>query len=106
MGADARSGELGAATPDGPGHESARAANLVWAVLVLATVASYLLGAEHLIDDQNVVAGLVVGVAFVKVRLVGIHFMELGRAPLPLRLVFEAYCAITFLVLLVLYLAS
>lgn len=87
------------------GHESARTANLVWAVLVLATVASYLLGAEHLIDNQDVVAGLVIGVAFVKVRLVGIHFMELGRAPLPLRLAFEAYCAITFGVLFLLYLA-
>lgn len=78
---------------------------LVWAALVVATVASYVLGGEHLIDDRTLAAAVVIGVGLVKVWLVGLHFMELRHAPLPLRWVFEAYVVITFVVLVVLYLA-
>jgi hypothetical protein len=45
-------------------------------------------------------------VAFVKLRLVGLDFMELRHAPLALRLVFEAYTVILASVLLGLYYTS
>ncbi|MGQ0624924.1 MAG: cytochrome C oxidase subunit IV family protein [Sporichthyaceae bacterium] len=76
---------------------------LVWAALVVATVASYLLGGEHLIENQTAAAAFVLAVGAVKVWLVGLHFMELRHAPLPLRWVFEGYCAALFVVLCTLY---
>lgn len=82
---------------------ASRTITVVWAVLVLATVLTLAVGAEHLIDSRKIATALVIGIAAVKVRLVGIHFMELRDAPLPLRLAFEAYCAALFVVLTVLY---
>jgi heme/copper-type cytochrome/quinol oxidase subunit 4 len=77
----------------------------VWAFLVLATIASLTLGEDRLIHTQNVVAIAVIAIAFVKVRLVGIYFMELREAPLLLRAAFETYVAVAATVLIVLYLA-
>jgi len=37
---------------------------------------------------------IVVLVAFIKVRFIGLYFMELREAPVALRLVFEGYCAV------------
>lgn len=79
---------------------------VVWAALIVATVASYLLGAEHAVENAKVVTAFVIAVALIKVRLVAMHFMEISRAPLPLRLVFEAYGPVMFVVLFVLYLAA
>jgi hypothetical protein len=77
----------------------------VWAFLVLATIASLTLGEDRLIHTQDVVATVVIAIAFLKVRLVGIHFMELREAPVLLRAAFETYVAVAALVLIVLYLA-
>jgi hypothetical protein len=77
---------------------------VVWAALVAATLISLALG-EDWIGHGDVAAALVIVIAFVKVRLVGMHFMELRHAPLPLQLVFQAYCAIASIVLIVLYLS-
>ena len=77
----------------------------VWVFLVLATLASYILGEDRLIHTQDVVAVAVIAIAFIKVRLVGIHFMELRGAPVLLRAAFEAYAAVAATVLIVLYLA-
>jgi hypothetical protein len=41
----------------------------------------------------------VLGIAAVKVRLVGLDFMELRHAPIALRAVFELYCATLWAVL-------
>lgn len=71
----------------------------VWAALVVFTVTSFAVGGEHLIDDKTVAATVVVGIAAVKIRLVGIHFMELQHAPLALRAFFEVYCALLFIVI-------
>lgn len=77
--------------------------DLVWLVLVAATAMTALVGLEQ--SAASTAAGLVLlAVAFVKVRLVGIHFMELGNAPTPLRLLFEGYAVGVFAVLVVLYL--
>jgi caa(3)-type oxidase subunit IV len=76
----------------------------VWVVLVVATAMTAVLGLEQA-SAGTVAAGVaLLGIAVVKARLVGIHFMELGNAPLPLRLLFEGYVALVGLVLVVLYL--
>ena len=61
-----------------------------WLFLVAATVLSWAIGAEH--GTGSTVAVLVLGIAAIKVRLVGLDFMELRHAPIPLRAAFEAYC--------------
>ncbi|TFV61163.1 hypothetical protein E4P42_03050 [Mycobacterium sp. PS03-16] len=77
-------------------------AGLTWLLLVAATVASGLVGAEH--GTGSLVAVLVLGIAAVKVRLVGLDFMELRHAPIPLRAAFECYCVAMWAVLSALYL--
>lgn len=76
----------------------------VWLVLLAATVLTAAVGLEQA-GASHVVGLTLLGIAFVKVRLVGIHFMELGTAPTPLRLLFEAYVVGVFAVLAVLYVA-
>ena len=73
-----------------------------WLVLVAATLLSYALGAEHGIGSTVVV--VILGIAAIKVRLIGLDFMELRSAPIPLRAVFEAYCLALWAVLSGLYL--
>jgi hypothetical protein len=47
---------------------------------------------------------IVLAIAAIKVRLVGLDFMELRHAPIPLRAVFECYCVVMWAVLSGLYL--
>lgn len=75
----------------------------VFPALVLATLSTWLLGVEG--SASTPVGGVIVAIALIKVRLVGLHFMELRGAPAALRGVFEAYVAVTGTTLLVLYLA-
>jgi len=74
-----------------------------WAVLVGLTVFSWWLGDGHGPVEFAAVAVLIV--AFFKVSVVGAHFMELRHAPLALRLIFNAWCAVVCVALIVLYLA-
>jgi hypothetical protein len=46
----------------------------------------------------------VLAIAAIKIRLVGLDFMELRGAPMPLRLAFECYCLGLWLLLSGLYL--
>ena len=63
---------------------------IVWLVLALATFLSWWLATERWHDgDLGAVAILIV--AAVKIRLVGLHFMELKDAPPLLRAMFELY---------------
>lgn len=73
-----------------------------WLFLVAATVLSWAVGAEH--GTGSTVAVLVLGIAAIKVRLVGLDFMELRHAPIALRAAFEAYCLGLWAVLSALYL--
>jgi hypothetical protein len=73
-----------------------------WLVLIAATLLSYALGAEHGVGSLMVV--VILGIAAVKIRLVGLDFMELRSAPTPLRAVFEGYCLGLWAVLSGLYL--
>jgi hypothetical protein len=60
----------------------------VWAGLVVATVVSW---------------AVVLGVAVIKVRFVGLDFMELRNAPVLLRAAFEGYCVALWCVLAGIY---
>jgi caa(3)-type oxidase subunit IV len=91
------------ARPDG---RSMRPAVVVWVALVVFTLASFALGGEHLIDDDTIAAAVVVGIAAVKIRLVGIHFMELRDAPVILRGFFEVYCVLLFVVIMGIHVAA
>jgi hypothetical protein len=74
----------------------------VFPALVLATLSSWLLGVEG--SMSTAIGCAVVVIALIKVRLVGLHFMELRNAPVALRGVFEVYVAVTGATLLALYL--
>ncbi|MEU6348246.1 cytochrome C oxidase subunit IV family protein [Streptomyces sp. NPDC047072] len=74
----------------------------VFPVLVLATLSSWLLGIED--STSTLVGCAVVAIALIKVRLVGLHFMELRDAPAALRGAFEVYVVATGATLLILYL--
>ncbi|MCG7208239.1 cytochrome C oxidase subunit IV family protein [Streptomyces arenae] len=74
----------------------------VFPVLVLATLSSWLLGIEG--STSTLVGCAVLAIALVKVRLVGLHFMELRDAPAALRGAFEVYVGATGVTLLTLYL--
>ncbi len=68
-------------------------ATVVWLFLVAATVVSWALGTDHgFVDDSTAASVIVLVVAFVKVRFVGLYFMELKDAPLPLRALLEVWC--------------
>ncbi|BBZ70326.1 cytochrome C oxidase subunit IV family protein [Mycobacterium paraseoulense] len=75
---------------------------LVWLLLVVVTLLSWALGADHGVGST--VAVVVLGLAVVKVRFVGLDFMELRTAPLILRALFEAYCIMLWMVLAGMYL--
>ena len=73
-----------------------------WLFLVAATIVSWAVGAEH--GTGSLVVVVVLGIAAVKVRLVGLDFMELRHAPFALRAAFEAYCLGMWALLSALYL--
>ena len=69
-------------------------ATAIWMVLIVATMTSLALGTEHGINSHNLASTAILLIAFIKVRLVGLYFMELREAPTVLRGLFEAYCVI------------
>lgn len=77
-------------------------AGFSWLLLVAATVISWAVGAEH--GTGSMVALIVLAIAALKVRLVGLDFMELRHAPIPVRAIFELYCFVIWAVLCGLYL--
>ena len=77
-------------------------AGVSWVFLVVATIVSWAVGAEH--GTGSIVVVVVLAIAAIKVRLVGLDFMELRHAPIPLRAVFECYCAGMWALLSALYL--
>lgn len=74
----------------------------VWLLLLAATVLTAALGLEQA-GASHAVGLTLLAIAFVKLRFVGLYFMEVRTAPTPLRLAFEGYVAGAFLVLAVLY---
>ena len=79
--------------------------SLVWLVLMLATcVTTWWLSKDGV--SPVVAAVSIFLIAAVKARLVLMHFMELKNAPLPWRLVFEAWVLISTAAVLGIYLQS
>lgn len=76
-----------------------RRVTVVWLALLGLTFASFLVGIEQGRGVASASAVVIIGIALFKVRLVGIHFMDLRVAPRPLRLIFEAYVLVVFIVL-------
>lgn len=74
----------------------------VWMVLVGATMLTAVVGLEQH-GGSTAVGLLLLAVAFIKIRLVALHFMEVRDAPLPLRVLVEAYVGVTFVALVVIY---
>ncbi|GAB4008968.1 cytochrome C oxidase subunit IV family protein [Nocardioides ultimimeridianus] len=75
----------------------------VWLVLVLATALTAALGLEER-GSAKAVAVVLIAIGVVKLRLVAMHFMEVRRAPLALRLLIELYAAAVFASLAGIYL--
>ncbi len=72
-----------------------RKITFVWLVLILATALSWQLGHGFGFGDRYTYATVaIVIIAFIKVRLVFLDFMELRHAPLPLRLAFESWALV------------
>jgi caa(3)-type oxidase subunit IV len=63
---------------------------VVWIALALATFLSWWLSTEEA-SDGRLIAVIILIVAGVKIRLVGLYFMELRDAPALLRGAFEIY---------------
>ncbi|UXA11508.1 cytochrome C oxidase subunit IV family protein [Mycobacterium sp. SMC-8] len=76
-----------------------RRITVVWAALMALTFASFLVGIEQSAGAASAAAAIIVGIALFKVRLIGIHFMDLRVAPMPLRLIFEGYVLVVFVAL-------
>lgn len=75
----------------------------VWGVLVAATLVSWYFGTDHGFSSHAATTTLVMVVAFAKVRLVGLYFMDLRGAPRELRGLFEAHCLVVCTVILGIY---
>ena len=76
----------------------------VWFVLIAATLLSFWLGTDHGLSSVEARSIVIMLVAFIKIRFVGLYFMELRTAPLPLRALFETYCLVVCLALIGFYL--
>ena len=76
---------------------------LVWLVLVMATALTAVLGLEEH-GSTKAVAVALIAIGVIKLRLVALHFMEVRRAPRPLRLIVEAYAVVVFAALTGIYL--
>jgi apolipoprotein N-acyltransferase len=71
---------------------------VVWAAMIVATAASWWLGTDHPLDGdvrRHIGSTLVLVIAFVKVRYIGLYFMELRSAPRRLRLLFTLWTVLT-----------
>ncbi len=72
---------------------------LVWGALLALTFGSFVVGIEQGAGFASAAAVIIIGVALFKVRLIGLHFMDLHEAVTPLRLIFEIYLVVVFAVL-------
>ena len=83
------------------------AASLVWLALVALTLTSWALGSWRIGTTHAASGGIVILIISVfKVRLVGLYFMELRRAPKWLRAIFEGYSVTLLIVLTSMYLLA
>jgi caa(3)-type oxidase subunit IV len=62
---------------------------VVWLVLLAATLLSW--ESAHSAGEYRLASTVVLLIAFLKARLIGLEFMELRAAPRVLRFIFEAW---------------
>jgi len=72
----------------------------IWVLLASATALSWYMGGDATLN----IPAVMLLIAFFKTRLVIMHFMEVNHAPMPLRLVGEAWGVVCCTALIVLYL--
>lgn len=77
-----------------------------WLVIVVITAVSAWVGIDYGAGGADIAAVAVLALAMVKVWLVGMHFMELRDAPILLRGIFAAWCAVLFVTVTALFLVS
>lgn len=82
-----------------------RPATLVWIVLMVATIVTTWGLSKDAFAAKFATVSIMLIAAF-KVRLVLLHFMELRHAPIPLRLVFEAWVLVATAAILGIYLQT
>jgi hypothetical protein len=78
---------------------ASRRVEMVWALLLLLTFGSFVLGMEQNAGFASAGAAVIVAIALLKVRLIGMHFMDIRSAPWALRGLFEGYLLIVLAVL-------
>ena len=79
----------------------------VWCTLVVLTGVSWGLGDDYEAATQVEYQWLTIALlllAFFKVRLVVMHFMEVGTAPIPLRAIFEVWVVVVCAAIVAMYL--
>lgn len=76
-----------------PHRPTSVGAGAVWLALVAATLLSWWLVEHHTVPAQ-VATTAALAIAAFKARLVFLHFMELRNAPLPWRILFEAWAVL------------
>lgn len=76
----------------------------IWALLIAMTLVTWWMGTDHGVEDVQVASVLILLLAFFKVRFVGLYFMELREAPVPLRAIFETWCVAVCAAVVVMYL--
>jgi caa(3)-type oxidase subunit IV len=79
--------------------------SLVWLALIVLTLISWRVGTDGGFSAK-LAAVIVLIVAFFKVRLVGLYFMELREAPIQLRMILEGYCLVVCATLVIMFLAA
>jgi heme/copper-type cytochrome/quinol oxidase subunit 4 len=80
-------------------------ATIVWLGLIAATLVSWTIGTSDGLHAQ-LATTVILLVAFIKVRFIGMYFMELRAAPWRLRGIFETYCVVVAATLITMYLAT
>ena len=73
----------------------------IWLLLVAATLLSVESSAAH--GDHRLLSTAIIVIACIKVRLIGLNFMELRTAPRVLRSIFEGWLLLIGSVLLLIY---
>jgi hypothetical protein len=84
---------------------ASRRITLVWILLLALTFGSFTIGIEQGSGFAAQAALIIIGIALFKVRLIGLHFMDLRTAIVPLRMMFEGYLIAVFTALAVVDLA-
>ena len=82
-------------------------ATVVWAFLIIATAISWAMGTDHGFVDSNKINSIaILIIAFVKVRFIGLYFMELRGASPRLRAILEVWCLVVCAATIGVYLAA